>query len=110
MNIYFVMCCLPIFNCLPIFLTEQSAGFNPSGMNFIEQQPTPMFSEDGRAYQTPGQFQSMGSQSETASFFGQMPTEGGLIESNNVSLRDLGLEIFNSQVFNRFLNYNAGHI
>lgn len=79
-------------------------------MNFIEQQPTPMFSEDGRAYQTPGQFQSMGSRSETASFFDQMPTQGGLIESNNVSLRELGLEILNSQVPNHFMNYHAGHI
>ena len=61
------------------------AGFrNPSGLNFIEQQPTPMFSEGGRGNEAAGPF-TTAPQGEMASFFSQLPSEGGLIESNNVS-------------------------
>ena len=60
------------------------AGFNaPSGMNFVEQQPMPMFSQEGRGSEAPGLL-SMGPQREMAGFIRQLPEDSGLLESSNV--------------------------
>lgn len=75
--------CWWTINLLP---TEQLAGFNPSSMAFGDQpRPSPMFSEEGRTSQGQAGLFSMGPQKEMASFFDQLPTGGGIIESNNVS-------------------------
>ena len=67
--------------------TEQVAGFNaPSGMNFVEQQPTPMYSQEGRGSETP-ELLSMGPQREMAGFIRQLPVDSGLLErSSNVRM------------------------
>lgn len=55
-------------------------------MAFGEQpRPSPMFSEESRTPQGQAGLFSMGPQKEMASFFDQLPTGGGIIESNNVS-------------------------
>jgi len=68
----------------PFYSSDQLAGFNPMALNSVEQQPTPMFSEEGRGSEAPGPL-AIGPQREMASFFSQLPTEGGLVETNNVS-------------------------
>jgi len=65
---------------------DQLAGFNPMALNSVEQQPTPMFSEEGRGSEAPGPL-AIGPQREMASFFSQLPTEGGLVESNNFNMQ-----------------------
>lgn len=66
------------------FFAEQLPSFNnPSGLNFVERQPSAMFSEEGRGNEATGAL-TASPQSEMASFFSQLPSGGGLIESNNV--------------------------
>ena len=82
-----VLCLLQLRNKSSIhlfFFAEQLPSFNnPSGLNFVERQPSAMFSEEGRGNEATGAL-TASPQSEMASFFSQLPSGGGLIESNNV--------------------------
>lgn len=78
------------------------AGFNaPSGMNFVEQQPMPMFSQEGRGSQAP-ELLSVGPQRAMAGFIRQLPEDSGLLESSNV--RTLSAP-FKSAMNSNFLKY-----
>lgn len=82
-----VLCLLQLRNKSSVhlfFFAEQLPSFNnPSGLNFVERQPSAMFSEEGRGNEATGAL-TASPHSEMASFFSQLPSGGGLIESNNV--------------------------